>query len=183
MASKKKPFAVKAADLVETGYRNFIFQKGNELLFGEWNGLHYRVFVNEEKQTIAVVSELGERAVVKPSEGDKFDVYTGVIMALYKLVIGVSSRKVRELVAAVVPDGDTDAIAERLIMLVTEGACGICKDDVMALYKDTKEAAKGGNPHFDLVIKLGTNRTEDVACMLIRTVADSGVIRKEEIEL
>ena len=107
----KKAFVERAFDLYAQAHYGIARLKALEILGPyEDGGMNYRIFVNEKKETVAIVLEAGDRAVVKPfhddknpGNGDKFDVYTGVIMGLWKLLTGVPSYKVHELVSEIVP--------------------------------------------------------------------------------
>lgn len=158
----KKTFLTKASDIYGQGYRNLLARKLQEIDFGVPSGMPYRFFVNKEKKTVAVLSCYGARAVVKPFEGDEFDVYTGVVMALWKILTKVPYYKVRELINAINPNGDSDAETTRLITLMVEGMTGISKENILADYSKACEAQKT-NPHFDVNIVLEGTELEKIA--------------------
>lgn len=170
----KKAFVERAFNLYAQAHYGIARLKALEILGPyEDGGMNYRIFVNEKKETVAIVLEAGDRAVVKPfhddknpGNGDKFDVYTGVIMGLWKLLTGVPSYKVHELMTEIVPEECADAATTNLIKTVVENVTGIDKESFITAYEEAKKE-NAQNPYMDVVLGLRGDEIEQFAQNII----------------
>lgn len=147
MANKtKKTFAERSAETWLTVFQTLGQKKVVELMLAdEDEGAHYRFYINEKKETVVLLSEFGGREIVKPYHGagaandDKFDVYTGVMMALWKALTEVPTYKVHQLIAEIAPAECADAAATNLIIKLVEDVTGLKKEYILAEYAKAKE--------------------------------------------
>lgn len=129
------------SDLVENIY-------GDDYL-GGW------VFYVNEKQGVTVVRNeaINRKCVIRLSEGDKFDVYTGVCIGLFRLLTGIPYWRLNRLISQFAPcDAEHDSTAKFICAFIHD-ALGIDRKWVEDEYALAKKNAKGDMCTFGCVIK------------------------------
>ena len=112
----------------------------------------WSVIYNEKKNALILFSPDGMQYKPIPAEGDKFDVYTGFALAVFKNQTGLSYQDINRFFEMFTKRTKTNDPALRFIRKFVEETTGIREENLLSRLASAKEDRSG--KHFRIYVPL-----------------------------